>query len=87
MKSLVDAPSLCDSSSCLGCGGVKKYRGRESPSLICCGDCWKKIPADLRERFLTDDARLADDPHGATISEREVALFLAGIARRARRTV
>lgn len=65
------APSLCKDVRCVGCGRKKK-----SASLICCNHCWRRLPADLRERFLQDQTCTSDNPHGPTIAEQDVARWL-----------
>ena len=68
-------PSLCSSSYCVGCGNQKLYRGKDASSLVCCNDCWKKIPKRMREQF-TNDHKRPDMTHGATIWENRIAVTL-----------
>lgn len=78
---LLAAPSLCNSTECAGCGNPKTYLGKPSSSLICCDDCWRAMPAQLRAAFLHDDKRLPESPDGATIAERQIALWLTSTPR------
>lgn len=45
-------PSLCNSNECVGCGESKTHRGKPVSSIICCNDCWKKIPKWIRDQFI-----------------------------------
>lgn len=68
-------PSLCDSSYCVGCGNTKLYRGKPASSIVCCSDCWKKLPMWLRKAFIEKQVRNSRFA-GPTIWERRIAATL-----------
>lgn len=68
-------PRLCNKSACEGCGNEKLYRGKEASSLVCCRECWKKLPKWMRDQFTTNHKR-HDASHGPTIWENRIAVTL-----------
>jgi hypothetical protein len=63
---LTNAPSLCDSTECLGCGSNKGY-----VTYVCCQECFHRMPVHLCDDFLRSRS------FGVTIAERRVAVWLA----------
>ena len=55
-------PPLCE-----GCGEQKLHNGKEASSLVCCNDCYRKLPKWLKE------ARMGD---GSMVWENRLALML-----------
>lgn len=55
-------PRLDDADECVGCGNEKQYRGRAASSLICCHDCWKRIPVWMRDAWHMESAKVGGDP-------------------------
>lgn len=84
---LREAPSLCSVSEerCRGCGKVKTYRGRPSSSLVCCSECWRKLPKWLRDAFRNEGGAKWENRIAATLiwsneSDHAVKKSLTGFA-------
>jgi hypothetical protein len=73
-----DVPSLCSNDDCEGCGELKTYRGKPASSLVCCNQCWKKLPKWMRDAFVNGDDKRPEggSSHGATIWENRIAVTL-----------
>lgn len=66
-------PALDQDDECVGCGNEKQYKGRSASSLICCHDCWKRLPVWLRDAWHAAGATAGGD--GMKWQDR-IALFL-----------
>lgn len=45
---------LDQSNECVGCGNTKRLRGRDHSSLICCRECWQRLPKWVTEAFTSE---------------------------------
>lgn len=68
---------LDNDEECQGCGNRKTYRGKPAESLVCCRDCWGKLPRWAKEEFTTNARRAhADLPNGTTIWQHRISILL-----------
>lgn len=62
---------------CVGCGNEKRHRGRPASSLVCCGECWRRLPQWAKDAFVHDHRRPESGPeHGATIWQHRLSILL-----------
>lgn len=65
------------SEECLGCGNYKKHRGRPVSSIVCCGDCWRRLPQWAKDGFANDSRRPEAGPeHGPSIWQNRLSVLL-----------
>jgi len=77
MLGIVTPVRLDDSEECIGCGNEKRHRGRPASSLVCCNECWKRLPKWAKEAFSMDDRRPVGGPDaGATIWQHRLSILL-----------
>lgn len=73
-----ELPRLDQHDECVGCGEVKKYRGKPASSLIACNSCFKSLPKWMRDAFMLDHTRpTLGSPVGATVWQNRIGVFLA----------
>lgn len=69
--------SLDHSAECAGCGNEKRYRGKPAESLVCCSECWRRLPQWAKDGFTRDHRRPESGPeHGATIWQNRLSILL-----------
>jgi len=69
--------ALDQSAECVGCGNEKRYRGKPAESIVCCGDCWRRLPEWAKDAFMSDSRRPDGGPeHGATIWQHRLSVLL-----------
>jgi hypothetical protein len=52
-----DPVELDQDSECGGCGNEKRHRGQAAESLVCCSECWRRLPKWARSGFMEDHRR------------------------------
>ncbi len=69
--------ALDQSAECVGCGNEKRHRSKPAESMVCCGDCWRRMPQWAKDGFANDTRRPEAGPeHGATIWQNRLSILL-----------
>ena len=78
--SLLDGVSIValdQSEECVGCGNEKRHRGKPAESIVCCRECWRRLPQWARDAFMNDHRRSEAGPeHGPTIWQNRLSVLL-----------
>lgn len=62
--------SLDNDIECVGCGKEKSHT-----SFVCCGECWRRLPVWMKDRFMTDHRHAPG--RGPSIWQDRMALLLS----------